>query len=97
MSTDLTMALLRACAQNNHMTIGVDRGASEGDRYAEVEIAIGRVPTKRYGELEDVKLTADACPSCLSHRIDDFDTSERGDNRPHRHCWACGRVWLKEV
>lgn len=59
------------------------------------EIALSRVPTKRYGELEDVALTADACPSCLSHNIGDFDTSDRGDPTPHEHCWACGRVWKK--
>lgn len=75
MNTDLTMALLRACDEQ--------------------EIALSRVPTKRYGELEDVALTADACPSCLSHHIDDFDTSDRNDPTPHQHCWSCGRVWKK--
>lgn len=59
----------------------------------EHEIAIGRAPTKRYGELPDVKVTADVCPRCLSHNIGDFDRSEIGDTRPHRHCWDCGRVW----
>lgn len=85
---DLTMALLRACdAPGNVIWQPTERD--------EAEIALSRVPTKRYGELEDVALKVDACPSCLSHKIEDFDTSDRGDATPHQHCLDCGRVWRK--